>query len=89
MEEAMTPQQSEEEQKNQLRLASQAAVLQQEILGELLSLPEHERNNKLEEAEHVSQDFMQQVQTLPPGPERIEFLRSVDAPTSRLLAMHS
>jgi hypothetical protein len=84
----MESQVSEEEQKRQIRLASEAAVLQQEILGELLSLPEHERNNKLEEAEQASQEFMKKVVALPPGQERIDFLRSVDPHTSRRLAMH-
>jgi hypothetical protein len=79
---------SEEERKRQIRLASEAAVLQQEILGELLRLPEHERNNRLEEAERVSQEFTTQVMTLPPGPDRIAFLQSVDPLTSRQLAMH-
>lgn len=84
----MEAQMTEEEQKKQIRLASEAAVMQQEILGELLSLPEHERRNRLEEAEQVSQEFMAQVVTLPPGQERIDFLRSVDPLTSRKLAMH-
>ena len=79
---------TEEEKKKTIRLASETAVLQQEILGELLSLPEHERNNRLEEAKQAHQDFMKQVMTLPPGPERMNLLLSVDAPTSRKLAMH-
>lgn len=90
MEESHTQQQqlSEEEQKRQIRLASEASMLQQEILGELLRLPEHERNNRLQEAEVVSQKFMQEVIALPPGPDRLAFLQSVDPTTSRQLAMH-
>ncbi|KAG7352377.1 hypothetical protein IV203_008425 [Nitzschia inconspicua] len=79
---------SEEQQKRQIRLAHEAAVLQQEILGELLRLPEHERNNRLEEAERTSQDFVKEVMTLRPGSDRIAFLRTVDPHTSRQLAMH-
>jgi hypothetical protein len=77
-----------EERKRQIRMASEAAILQQEILGELLRLPEHERNNRLVEAERVSNHFMNEVIKLPPGPDRIDFLQSVDRRTSKYLAMH-
>jgi hypothetical protein len=84
----MEAQLSEEEQKKQIRLSNEAAILQQEILGELLSLQEHERKNRLDEAERVNDAFTREVMTLPPGRQRIDFLRGVDPQTSRLLAMH-
>lgn len=79
---------STEEQKRQLRMASQAAVLQQSILGELLSMAEDQRNDVLKDAAEESQKFMKECMALPMGQERINFLRSIDAETSRKLAMH-
>lgn len=79
---------TEEDKKHQLRMASEAAVLQQAILGELFSMDEGQRNHTLKEAAQASNEFMQQVMALPMGQERIDFLRSVDPETSRKLAMH-
>jgi hypothetical protein len=79
---------SEDEQKQQIRMASQATVLQQELLDEMLNLSEDQRNVRLEEAKRASDKFIQQVMTLPAGRERITFLQSVDSHTSRLLATH-
>ena len=81
-------QMTEEEKKRNLRLASEAAVLQQTILGELLAMNEDERNLILHEAAEASREFMEEAMALPMGQERIDFLRSVDAATSRKLAMH-
>jgi hypothetical protein len=80
---------TEEDQKRQLRLASDATVLQQEILGELLNLTEHERDLKLEEAQQASNDFLEQAMRFPAGPERIDYLRNIDPHTQRLLAMQN
>jgi len=79
---------TEEEQKNQLRLASEAAILQQTILGELLSMDEDEREHTLKEAAEASRIFMEEAMALPMGQERIDYLRSIDAATSRKLAMY-
>ena len=79
---------TKEDQKRQLRMASEAAILQQTILAELLSMDEDQRNCTLKEASDASLKFMQEVMALPMGQERIDFLRSVDPETSRKLAMH-
>jgi hypothetical protein len=81
-------QQTEEQQREQLRFAAQAAALQQEILGELLSMHEDEREMKLAKAKNVSDDFMKRALSIPAGAERVEFLRSIDSQTQRLMAMH-
>lgn len=83
----MTEHEEEKEQQT-LRAAQQTAVLQQEILSELLALSDGDRQERLAEAERVSLEVMDQVMQLPPGPERIQLLRSVDEPTQRLMAMH-
>lgn len=81
------PEHGEEQQRQQLHIASQAAALQHQILGELLSMKEEERKNKLAEAERVSRDFLDRVMEKSPGPERVDVLRSIDEPTQRLIAM--
>ena len=78
----------EERQRQNLRVASQAAALQQKLLKELLAMEEEERKVRLAEADRASKDFIQEVMSKPPGPERIQALRSVDESTQRLLAMH-
>lgn len=80
--------QTEEDQRQQLHVASKAAALQKEILGELLAMSKSDRNIKLAEAERVSNAFLRLVAEKPPGPQRIQVLRSIDEPTQRLLAMH-
>ena len=79
---------TEEDQKRQLRMASEAAIMQQSILGELLSMDEDKRNHALWEASEASSKFMKEVMALPMGQERIDYLRSIDPLTSRKLAMH-
>lgn len=79
---------TDDQKKRQLRLASEAAKLQQTLLNELIQLPPQERNRQLERARQCSDIFLKQVATLPPGPERIVFLQSIDPETSRLLALH-
>ena len=79
---------TEEEKKRQLRLASEANVLQQTILAELLVMDPDERERTLEEAGRASRSFTEAVMALPMGKERIDFLRSVDPKTSRQLAIH-
>ena len=79
---------SEADQKRDLRLATEAAKLQQILLQQLQSLPENERNKQLVRAKQCSDDFLRSISELPPGPERILFLQSIDPETSRLLALH-
>jgi hypothetical protein len=77
-----------EERKRQIRMASDAAVLQQEILGQLFAMDEHERNNVLSEASEASRNFQHELTSLPPGRQRIEYLQSIPLDLSRKLAMH-
>jgi hypothetical protein len=62
--------------------------LQQEILGELLNMCDEERDAKLKLAKQEADKFIQQAMQMPPGPERVSFLRSVDPETQKLMAMH-
>jgi len=78
----------QEEQLRQIRVASQAKELQNELLQELENLPAEERKEKLKYAKQVSDEFLQTVMKLPPGRERILFLQAVDPEKSKLLTMY-
>jgi hypothetical protein len=80
--------QLEAQQRAELRVAREAATLQQEILGELLNMRDEERDAKLKLAKQEADKFIQQAMLIPPGPERVSFLRSVDSETQKLMAMH-
>lgn len=77
-----------EEKKRQLRLASEATLLQQTIIQKLMNMNENERKNIVKDAEEVSTRFLEQIMELSPGVERIDFLRNADPDTSRKLAIH-
>ncbi len=79
---------SDEEQKRQLRIASEATRLQQEIVEELKNMTEEQRKQELAEAKRAAEEFLKTTMTLPPGSERISYLQSIDPQTSRLLAIH-
>jgi hypothetical protein len=75
-------------QQQRVLMARQAAALQQDILQELLGMEESARAIKLQQAKEASEDFMKRAQGVPPGPERVAFLRAMDPATQRLLATH-
>jgi len=78
----------QEEQIRQIRVASEAKQLQEELLRQLEELTPEDRKQKLRYAKQVSDDFLQSVMKLPPGPERIRFLQTVDPEKSKLLTMY-
>lgn len=78
----------QEEQLRQIRMASQAKQLQEELLSQLEDLAPEDRKEKLKYAKQVSDDFLQSVMNLPPGPERVRFLQTVDPEKSKLLTMY-
>jgi hypothetical protein len=80
-------QQTESQQRQQLRVASQAAALQQELLGQLLSMPDEEREERMSLAKEASDEFTRKILAISPGPDRIVFLQSVDERTQKELAM--
>ena len=80
--------QVEDQQLLQLKMARQAASLEQSILDDLLALSEEDRLAKLEMAKQAHDDFVTRAMELPSGPERISFLTSVDPDTQRLLLIH-
>jgi len=78
----------EEEQLSQLKMARQAASLEQSILNDLMALPEVDRQGKLELARSTHEDFVARAMEMPAGPERIQFLTSVDPDKQQLLLIH-
>lgn len=78
----------QEEQIRQIRVVSQAKKLQNELLQELENLSAEDRKEKLKYAKQVSDEFLQTVMKLPPGPERIQFLQTMDPEKSKLLTMY-
>jgi hypothetical protein len=79
---------SHQEQIRQIRLASQAKALQEELLKEIEELSPSERASKLEHAKQVSNETLLKMSELPPGNERLQFLQSIDSETSRLLTVY-
>ncbi|KAL3945840.1 MAG: hypothetical protein SGBAC_000112 [Bacillariaceae sp.] len=78
----------QEEQLRQIRMASQAKQLQEELLSQLEDLTPGDRKEKLKYAKQVSDDFLQSVMNLPPGPDRVRFLQTIDPEKSKLLTMY-
>ena len=78
----------EEQQKEQMEMAKKAASLQQSILSSFQRMSKEERELELEKAKKVHTNFLSTAMKLPPGPERVNYLQSVDQPTQRLLIIH-
>jgi hypothetical protein len=68
-------------------LVQKAALLQQEILGELLSMREEEREMKLIRVNAIVQNVMDHVSTLTQPNDRMLYLTHLDADTQRCMAM--
>lgn len=77
-----------DEQLSQLKMAQQAASLEQSILDGLMSLSEEDRGAKLEMAREAHEDFVARAMGIPAGPERIAFLTSVAPEKQQLLLIH-
>lgn len=69
-------------------MAKKAAALRESLAQELKNMNEMDRTNLMQQAEQALQNFQEQAMQRPAGSERVEFLRSMDAETQRLLAMH-
>lgn len=78
----------EEQQKDHLEMAKKAASLQQSILSSIQHMSKEQRELELVKAKKVHDDFLSAAMKLPPGPERVNFLQSVDQNTQRLLIIH-
>lgn len=81
-------QRSEEQMKQEFAMAQQASLLQKEILEELKSMSDEDREKKLKEAKMVHEIFMKEALEKPPGPERVQFLQTVGSGKQKMLLMH-
>ena len=78
----------EEEQRRQLEMAREAALLQQGILDELLAMHEAERTATLAKAKETHDSFLCHALGIPSGQDRVIYLQSISSKDQRLLAMH-
>jgi hypothetical protein len=68
-------------------LVQKAKLLQQEILGEILSMREEEREMKLMKVNEIEQNVMDHISTLEQPHDRILYMTHLDADTQRCMAM--
>lgn len=80
-------QQTEEQQREGIRMAQQAANLQKEIMNELMALDEEQRKNQLDLAKEAHETFLKEALAVPPQ-ERVVFMQNVGAEKQRMLLMH-
>ena len=85
---ARMEQQSDEHQKQQLKVAAQAASMQQSILNEIMSMEDKERIDQLARAKKAHEIFIQEAMALPPGPQRVHFLQNMSKNQQRLMLIH-
>merc|ERR1719223_513768 len=74
--------------KNKWKWQKKTASLQQSIVSSFQRMSKEERDLELEKAKKVHTHFLSTAMKLPPGPERVNYLQSVDQPTQRLLILH-
>jgi len=86
--ESIMQEQEDVRQQEQIAQAKQAADLQQSILHDLLSLDDAEREEALIQAKEAHENFIKRALELEPGPERIEFMTSIDEATQRKLLQY-
>ena len=76
----------EREERKQMDMARQMAVMQQDILAELLSWDEEERKEQLAFCKQVRDEFVQQAMSVPPA-QRAAFMTTVNPDLQRKLIM--
>lgn len=85
---AKMEQHSERFEREQLKMAAQAASLQNSILEKLDLMEEEERDKELARAKSTHQNFVQKTMSLPPGAERVAYLQSISSEEQHLLLMY-
>lgn len=91
---SLPPQQSimdehrESEQRQNLSMARKVSQIQQELLDQLLVMDEDDRALTLKEAKEAHDNFLKEALSIPPGPQRILFMQSIDEESQKKLIMH-
>ena len=75
-------------QKKQLAVARQMAVMQQDVLAQLLSWNEEEREEQLKYAKQTHEDFVRQVREIEDVQERANLMLTVNPEVQRTLVVH-
>jgi hypothetical protein len=76
------------QQRQQLEIAQQTAMLQQQIWDEFESLSASEQANTLVRAEAVQKEFLERIMSTQPGPERVLLMQTLNGDDQRLLVVH-
>lgn len=77
----------QQQQREQLRIAKQTSILEQEILHELLSMRDEERDKRLEEATQAKQQFLMEMNAISDAINRVQYVQSINPRTQKLLLM--
>jgi hypothetical protein len=91
---SLPPQQSvmdehrESEQRKNLSMARKASEMQQTLMDQLLVMDEDDRALALREAKEARDNFLKEALSIPPGPQRILFMQSIDEENQKKLIMH-
>ena len=88
-EEDQSQQQEEQQRRHETRVHVATASLQTQLYQELVAMTESERTATLAEAHDVTRRVLQEAASQPGPLERIEFLRSMDPSTQRLMILHN
>jgi hypothetical protein len=76
------------QQRQQLEIAQQTAMLQQQIWDEFESLSASEQAKTLVRAEAVQKEFLERIMSTQPGPERVLLMQTLNGDDQRLLVVH-
>jgi hypothetical protein len=74
--------------KRALEVARETSALQERLWSDFESLPQHEREKKLEAARNAHLEFMEKMASTPPGRERVLLMQGMDAETQGLLVIY-
>jgi len=78
----------ESEQRKNLSMARKASEMQQTLMDQLLVMDEDDRALVLREAKEAHDNFLKEALSIPPGPQRILFMQSIEEENQKKLIMH-
>lgn len=76
------------QQRREMNNAKATAMLQTKLWEDFQSLPMHEQMKTVEKAKVAHRDFIQKIESTPPGQERIVLMQNMDEEMQRLLVIY-
>jgi len=76
------------QQRREMNNAKATAMLQTKLWEDFQSLPMHEQMKTVEKAKVAHRDFIQKIESTPPGQERIVLMQNMDGEMQRLLVIY-